>query len=142
MTIRGWLDFKGGVYRDRHAHVYKALIINKAINFVCTYNARLHTYDAIDPLPCMWQDFEVAFIGTSWKKHVHGDISRAAEFRGAARFRGNIVVDNNYYYHDYNISNSNSDITSIYNRLHITFKAFTHMVIVNTVSYHFLSLSV
>ena len=41
--------------------------------FVCTYNAHAHTYIAVDPLPC-------------------GKISRAAGFRGAARFRGNMVL--------------------------------------------------
>ena len=29
-TIRGWLDFEGGIYRDRHAHMYTASIV------VCT----------------------------------------------------------------------------------------------------------
>ena len=27
-TIRGWLDFEGGVYRDRHAREYTASIIS------------------------------------------------------------------------------------------------------------------
>ena len=40
VTIRGRLDFKGGIYRDRHACAYTASIISL---FVCTYNARAHT---------------------------------------------------------------------------------------------------
>ena len=35
-TIRGRLDFEGGVYRYRHARAYAAV--------VCTYNAHAHTY--------------------------------------------------------------------------------------------------
>ena len=34
-TIRGRLDFEGGVYRDRHAHAHTASIISP---FICTYN--------------------------------------------------------------------------------------------------------
>ena len=40
VTIRGWLDFEGGVYRDQHAHTYTASVINL---FICTYNACAHT---------------------------------------------------------------------------------------------------
>ena len=36
VTIQGQLDFKGGVYGDRHTRAYTASIINL---FVCTYNA-------------------------------------------------------------------------------------------------------
>ena len=38
-TIRGQLDFEGGIYRDRHTRMYTASIISL---FVCTYNARAH----------------------------------------------------------------------------------------------------
>ena len=45
---------------------------------------------AVDPLPCMRRDFEG---GVYWDELADrcGDISRAAGFRGAARFRGNAV---------------------------------------------------
>ena len=38
-TIRGRLDFEGGVYRDRHARAYTASIVSL---FVCWYDARTH----------------------------------------------------------------------------------------------------
>ena len=65
-TIRGKLDFKGGVYRDQHACTYTASIMNL---FVCMYNARAHTYTVVDPVPC-GAILRVAFIGMSWLKYV------------------------------------------------------------------------
>ena len=63
-TIQGWLDFEGGVYRDRHARVYAASIISL---FVCTYSA--HMYIPGDPLPCS-EISRVAIIGLSLQKHA------------------------------------------------------------------------
>ena len=74
-TIRGRLDFEGGVYRDRHAHAYTASVISL---FVCTYNARAHTYIVVDPVPC-GEILRAAFIGMSWLKY-------AAIFRGRQDF--------------------------------------------------------
>ena len=64
-TIRGWLDFEGGVYRDQHARVYTASIISL---FVCTYNVRALTYIVIDPVTC-GEISRVVFIGISWLKY-------------------------------------------------------------------------
>ena len=58
-TIRGQLDFKGGVYRNQHARV------------------RIHIM-AVDLLPC-GEISRAAFIGMSWQKH-------AATFRGQRDF--------------------------------------------------------
>ena len=66
VTIRRQLDLEGGVYRDWHAYTYTSLIVSL---FVCTYNARVHTYIVVDPLPC-GNISGVAFIGVSWQKHV------------------------------------------------------------------------
>ena len=74
-TIRGRLDFEGGVYRDRHACAHTASIISL---FVCTYNARAHTYIAVDLLP-FGEISREAFIGKSLQKH-------AATFRGRRDF--------------------------------------------------------
>ena len=48
-TIRGRLDFEGGVYRDQHTRAYTPSIISL---FVSMYNACAHTYIAGDPLSC------------------------------------------------------------------------------------------
>ena len=49
VTIRGWLDFEGSVYRDQHGHAYTASIISF---FAHIYNARVHTYIVVDPVSC------------------------------------------------------------------------------------------
>ena len=61
---------------------------NKPI--VCMYNARAHTYERCRPFT-MRRDFEG---GVYWHELAEtcGEISRAAGFRGAARFRGNTVA--------------------------------------------------
>ena len=84
-TIRGRLDFEGGIYRDRHARVYTASIISL---FVC---ACAYGY-CCRPLT-MRRDFEG---GVYWDELADrcGEISRAAGFRGAVRFRGNTVISN------------------------------------------------
>ena len=74
-TIRGWLDFEGGVYRDQYACAYTASVVSL---FVCTYNARAHTYIVVDPMPC-GEISRAAFIGMSWLKY-------AAIFRGRRDF--------------------------------------------------------
>ena len=84
--FRGRLDFEGGVYRDQHACAYTASI-NKPIcmHVKCTCAYRY----CCRPLT-MQRDFEG---GVYWDKLADrcGEISRAAGFRGAARFRGNTV---------------------------------------------------
>ena len=67
-TIRGRLDFEGGVYRDRHACAHTTSIISL---FVCTYNVHAHMYIAVDPLPC-GEISRAAFIGKSLQKHAAG----------------------------------------------------------------------
>ena len=68
-----------------HAHTQLSIISL----FVCTYNARMHTQIVVDPRT-MRQDFEG---GIYWDElaEICGEISRAAGFRGAARFQGNTV---------------------------------------------------
>ena len=61
-TIRGWLDFEGGDQRMTRTHIQS--FNNKPI---CMYNVCVHTYTGVNPLP-------------------RGEISRAAGFRGVARF--------------------------------------------------------
>ena len=73
-TIRGQLDFEGGVYRG-HAHIYTVSIINL---FICTYNAHAHMHIVVDPVPC-GEILRAAFIGMSWLKY-------AATFRGWQNF--------------------------------------------------------
>ena len=65
-TIRGWLDFEGGVYRDQHARAQTDSIISL---FVCMYKVRAHTYIAVDPLPFS-EISRAVFIGKSLQKHV------------------------------------------------------------------------
>ena len=71
-TIRGRIDFEGGVYRDRHARAYTASIISL---FVCK---RAHMEIAVDPLPCN-EISRATFIGTSW-------LIDAATFQGQRGF--------------------------------------------------------
>ena len=61
-TIRGRLDFEGGVYRDRHSW---------------------HSFT-------MWRDFEGSVNWDEFAETC-GDILRAAGFRGVATFQGNTV---------------------------------------------------
>ena len=76
VTIRGQLDFEGGVYRDRHAHVYTASVISlyscMHVKCECAHG------NCCRPL-AMRRDFEGAFIGTSWQIDV-------ATFRGQRDF--------------------------------------------------------
>ena len=78
-TIRGRLDFEGGVYRDRYVRTYTAsIIILRSCMHACAYG------NCCRPLT-MRRDFEGGvYHGTSWQIN-------AATFRGAARFRGNTV---------------------------------------------------
>ena len=84
-------QFEGGVYRDRHVRAYTASI-NKAIcmhvKCACAYR---YCYRPLT----MRRDFEG---GVYWDESADrcDDISsrRAAGFRGAARFRGNTVLNN------------------------------------------------
>ena len=84
--IRGWLDFEGSVYGNRHVRAHTASIISL---FVCTYNACAYTCKSCWPFT-MQRDFEG---GIYWDELAEtcGDISRAVEFWGVARFRGNMV---------------------------------------------------
>ena len=85
-TIRGRLDFEGGVYRDRCACAYTASI-NKPI---CMHVKCACTYRYYCQALTMRRDFEG---GVCWDKLADrcSDISRAAGSRGVARFRGNTV---------------------------------------------------
>ena len=84
-TIRGRPDFEGGVYRDRRARAYTTSIIILFVHVkcACAYG------NSCRPLT-MRRDFEG---GVYWDVLADRcvDISRAAGFRGAARFRGNTV---------------------------------------------------
>ena len=63
-TIRGWLDFEGGVYRDQHLRTYTAPEI-----IVCMH-ARAHTYNIIvNPVPC-GEISRAAFIRMSSLKYA------------------------------------------------------------------------
>ena len=53
VTIRGRLDFEGGIYREQHARAYTASIMSL---FVCTYNACAQVYRHRPRT--MWRDFE------------------------------------------------------------------------------------
>ena len=46
VTIRGQLDFKGGVYRDLYACTYIASIVSPYIMCLCKY------YISVNPVPC------------------------------------------------------------------------------------------
>ena len=89
-TIRGRLDFEGGVYRDRHAHAYTASINKPICN--CMHVKRTCAYRYCCRPLTMRRDFEG---GVYWDELADrcGDISRVAGFRGAARFRGNTVYN-------------------------------------------------
>ena len=71
-------QFEGGIYRDRYTCTYTVSIMSL---FVCTYNARAHTYIVVDPVPC-GEISRAAFIGMCWLKY-------------ASRFRGNTIHDKN-----------------------------------------------
>ena len=70
-TIRGQLDFEGGVYRERYARVYTAPIISLLYARMMRVRIRINV---VDPLPC-GKISRAAFIGMNWQKH-------AARFRG------------------------------------------------------------
>ena len=76
-TIRGWLDFEDGVYRDQHSHMYTASIMSL---LVCMYIVCVYTYMhiVVDSVPC-GKISRAVFIGMSWPKY-------------AVRFRGNTVL--------------------------------------------------
>ena len=69
-TIRGWC-----LQRSTCTHAYTPSIISL---FVCTYNACVYAYIAVDPLPC-GEISRAAFIGMSIQKH-------AARFQGRRDF--------------------------------------------------------
>ena len=73
-TIRGRLDFEGGVYRDRYARTYTAsIIILRSCMHACAYG------NCCRPLT-MRRDFEGGvYHGTSWQIN-------AATFRGRRDF--------------------------------------------------------
>ena len=79
-------QFKGSVYRDRHAHMHTASIISL---FVCIYNACAYACKSCWPFTMQW-DFEG---GIYWDELAEtcGNISRVVGFWGVARFRGNMV---------------------------------------------------
>ena len=58
-TIQGWLDFKGGIYRDQHERMYTVSIMSLFV-CACTY---------VYPLPCS-KISRAAFIGLSWLKYA------------------------------------------------------------------------
>ena len=65
-SIRGRLDFEGGVYRDRYAHAYTAPIISPLYARIMRVRIRIIV---VDPLPC-GEISRAAFIGMSWQKHA------------------------------------------------------------------------
>ena len=81
VTIRGWLDFEGGVYRDRHACSYTASVISLV---VCTYNACAYMYMYYSWRSfTMWWDFEggrlLGWVCRNTWRHFEGKISRCGE---------------------------------------------------------------
>ena len=86
-TIRGQLDFEGGVYRDRCARTYTtSILIVSLFNYLYARKMRVRIGKF---LPCS-EISRAAFIGTSLVDRC-GDILRAAGFRGVAAFRVNMV---------------------------------------------------
>ena len=79
-TIRGRLDFKGGVYRDRRARACTASIISLYL-YTCMMCVRIRII-AGDPLPC-GEISRAAFIGMSSQKRARhfegGGISRCGK---------------------------------------------------------------
>ena len=66
-TIQWWLDFKGGVYRDRHAHAHTALI--SLFVHVYAYNVRAHKCNS-PQLFTVWRDFIGNIYWVSRQKRV------------------------------------------------------------------------
>ena len=89
-TIQGRLDFEGGVYTDWHACVCTASIISLHV-FVCTHNACAHMYwlAILYHAARFWGQRLLGWVRRNMQRY-----SRAAGFRGAARFRGNAVCRN------------------------------------------------
>ena len=71
-TIRGQLDFEGGVYRDRYTHAYTTPIISLLYARIMRMHIRINV---VDPLPCR-EISRATFVGM---KHV-------ARFQGQRDF--------------------------------------------------------
>ena len=82
VTIRGWLDFEGGIHRDRHAHTYTASIIS----YLYARIIRVCISIAVNPL-LHGEILKAAFL-----TETCGDVLRVAGFRGMVRFRGNTAL--------------------------------------------------
>ena len=123
-TIRGRLDFEGSVYRNRHARAYTASAISL---FVCTHNARSHTYIVVDPVPCS-EISRAAFIGMSWLKYAatfwgntvyaHVQCTSAPYFSHVHTYHVHVhVVDYGYICYGHSMlarSSINSHSTAVY----------------------------
>ena len=67
-TIRGWLDFECGIYRDQHSCAYTINLLHTSI-YECTYNACVHMHTSVDPLLCS-KISRAVFIEVNWQKYV------------------------------------------------------------------------
>ena len=85
VTIWEHLDFKGSVYRDRHACVCIASIMSL---FVCMYNVCAHMHIVVDPVPCsgIFRGRFLGWVGWNnimWWHFEGGGISRCSEISGS-----------------------------------------------------------